>query len=107
MEKLRVWHIPQVGHNATLYVPVETAKEGKKVMDILACYDLFQLEHRIKPDFCNTSGLQVFNEEEQDWLDWFLETEDNYFDNVDELFEEDEKMQVFTKELFGQLKGDF
>ena len=104
MSKLRVWHIPQVGCNATLYVPVETVEEGKKVMDILACYDLFQLENRIKPDYCNVSRLQTFNEEDQEWEDWYLETEDNYFDNVDEYFEENEKMQGFVKELFGQLK---
>jgi len=104
MNKLRVWHIPQVGHNAMLYVPVESAEEGKKIMDILTCYDLFQLENRIKPDYCNISGLQVFNEEEKEWEDWVLQTEDNYFDNVDEYFEDDEKIQAFDKELFGQLK---
>jgi len=31
MNKLRVWHIPQVGHNAILYVPVESAEEGKRL----------------------------------------------------------------------------
>lgn len=30
-------------------------REAKKVMDILAAYDLFQLENNIKPDFCNIS----------------------------------------------------
>lgn len=105
MSKMRVWHMPQVGCNATLYVPVETAEEGKKVMDILAAYDLFQLENRIKPDFCNINGLQVFNETEQVWEDWYLETDDEYFENVDDYFEEDEKIQQFNGELFGQLKG--
>jgi hypothetical protein len=104
MSKLRVWHIPQVGCNASLYIPVETVEEGKKVMDILACYDLFQLENRIKPDYCNVSGLQIFNEDDQEWEDWFIETKDDYFDDVDEYLENDEKIQAFTKELFGQLK---
>lgn len=107
MSKLRVWHIPQVGCKATLHVPVETIEEGKKVMDILACYDLFQLENRIKPDYCNVSGLQIFNEEEQEWENWTLETDDNYFDNVDEYFEDNEKMQGFVKELFSQLKKKY
>jgi len=105
VNKLRVWHIPQVGHDAILYIPVETAEEGKKVMDILACYDLFQLENRIKPDYCNISGLQVFNEEKQEWEDWILETEDNYFDNVDEYFEDDEKCKCLLKSCLGNLKG--
>jgi hypothetical protein len=79
-------------------------EEDKKVMDILACYDLFQLENRIKPDYCNVSGLQIFNEDDQEWEDWFIETKDDYFDDVDEYLENDEKIQAFTKELFGQLK---
>ena len=97
--------MPQLGCNATIYIPIETAEEGKKVMDILACYDLFQLENNIKPDFSNTSGLQMYNEEDQEWEDWYLETKEDYFDDVDYYFEEDEKMQQFDKELFGQLKG--
>lgn len=104
MSKLRVWHIPQVGCGATFYIPVTTLEEGKKVMDILAAYDLFQLENNIKPDFANMNGLQIFNEEEQEWEDWYLETDDNYYDNVDEYLENDESLQTFSRELFKQLK---
>lgn len=74
-------------------------------MDILAAYDLFQLENNIKPDFCNTNGVQQFDEQENEWYDWDLETEDNYFDNVDEYLENDEEIQKFSEELFSQLKG--
>ncbi|MBU5333586.1 hypothetical protein KQI61_15410 [Anaerocolumna aminovalerica] len=104
MNKLRVWHIPQVGCSATFYIPVATLEEGKKVIDILAAYDLFQLENNIKPDFANVSGLQMFNEEDQEWEDWYLETDEEYYDDVDEYFENDDKMQQFDEELFNQLK---
>lgn len=105
-QKMRVFHIPQVGYNAVLYIPVESVREAKKVMDILACYDLFQLENRIKPDFCNTAGLQVFNEETNEWEGWTTETEDDYFDDVDDYFENDKDIQEFTHELFSQLKNN-
>ena len=105
MNKLRVWHMPQLGCDATLYVPVKTAEEGKKVMDLFACYDLFQLENHIKPDYSNASGIEIFNEEEQEWEDWYLETDIDYFDDVDDYFEDNKEMQKYTKELFGQLKG--
>ena len=98
MNKLRVWHMPQLGCDATLYVPVKTTEEGKKVMDLFACYDLFQLENNIKPDYSNASGIEIFNEEEQEWEDWYLETDIDYF-------EDNKEMQKYTKELFGQLKG--
>lgn len=50
MDKLRVWWIPQAGAiEEAFYVPVETVEEGKKVMDMLAAYDAYQRQNRIKP----------------------------------------------------------
>lgn len=72
MSKLRVWHIPQVPMKP-FYVPVETPEEAIKILDVLADYDLFQLEHNIKPDYCSIQGLQEWDEEEQDWLEWSTE----------------------------------
>lgn len=101
--KLRVWHIPQVP-GSPFYIPVNDIGEAKKVMDILAAYDLFQLENNIKPDFCNMSGVQQWDEQENEWYDWDIGTEDDYFDSVDEYFENDEEMRRFSEKLFSQLK---
>ena len=86
MSKLRVWWIPQVGIEETFYVPVSTAEEGKKTLDLLAAYDAFQLQNNVKSDYTNVGGLQMFDEEEGEWNDWYLETEDDYFDDVVNLF---------------------
>lgn len=86
MSKLRVWWVPQVGVSQAFYVPVSTPEEGKKVMDMLAAYDGFQLQNRIKPDYVNTGGLQMWNEEEQEWCDWYIETDDYYFDEFADEF---------------------
>ena len=51
------------------YVPIEDIAEGRKILDTLARYDLFQLENKIKPDYSNTGGLQVFDDGE--WIDWY------------------------------------
>ena len=40
---------------------------AKFLMDTLADYDLFQLEHNIKPDYSNAGGIEVF--EDGEWLD--------------------------------------
>ena len=105
MKKLRVWHIPQVP-GKPFYVYVDTIEEGKKVMDILAAYDLFQLENRIKPDFVNVQGLQRYEEEENDWIDWDIETEDDYFDDVNDYLAYNEELNEFSETLFSQLKPD-
>ena len=106
MKKLRVWHIPQVP-GKPFYVYVDTIEEGKKVMDILAAYDLFQLENRIKPDFTNVQRLQRYEEEEKGWIDWDIETEDDYFDDVNDYLADNEELNEFSETLFSQLKLDW
>ena len=105
MNKLRVWWVPQVPMKS-FYVPVNTVEEGKKVLDILSAYDLFQLQHNVKPDFCNMGDLEIWNEEDQEWYDWDMETEDTYYENVDEYCEEceqSEELKQFSEELFAQI----
>lgn len=105
-EKLRVWWIPQVGLSDTFYIPVKSVEEGKKVMDILVAYDAFQLQNNIKPDYCNTGGLQVYNPEVADYEDWYLETEDDYFDNINDYCEQCERAEElteFNQTLFEQI----
>lgn len=105
MKKLRVWWISQVGSDGVFYVPVKDVIEAKKTMDILAAYDEFQFENNIKGDFCNVGGLQMYDEENEVWVDWFLETEDDYFDNVDEYVESLSLKDVeeFARDLYSQV----
>ena len=107
MKKLRVWWIPQFPMDS-FYIPVKSVEEGKKMLDVLAAYDLFQLEHKVKPDFCNTGGLQIWNEEDQDWEDWYIETENDYYDDVDEYCDSDEcemkdELKEFSEALYYQI----
>lgn len=105
MSKLRVWWMPQLGKEI-FYVPVGTVEEGKKVMDILAAYDAFQLQNIVKPDYVNAGGIEMWNEEDKEWNDWYMETEDDFFDNVDDYCEQcenAEELNKFNKELFEQI----
>ena len=107
MSKLRVWWIPQVGAiSEAFYVPVQSVEEGKKVLDMLAAYDAFQFQNRIKPDYSNAGGLQIYNPEIADYEDWYLETDDDYFDDVDDYCEQCEKVEElteFNQALFKQI----
>lgn len=49
--------------------------EAVKIMDVLAAYDQFQFEHRIKPDYSNAGGLRVWTldcdgDGTPGWEDW-------------------------------------
>jgi hypothetical protein len=67
VSKVRVWWIPQLPSKNPFYVDVPDIKTGKMVCDILANYDTYQYENRIKPDYCNTGGVQTF--EDGEWVD--------------------------------------
>ena len=108
--KMRVWWMPQVGANATFYVPVKSVEQAKRLMDVLAAYDCFQWNHHIKPDYCNCGGLQVYDQEADEWNDWYFESGEDYFDNVDEYCEAKSEHAVeldsFFREVFSQVSFD-
>ena len=74
--QLCVWWIPQVPMKA-FRVPVKSPEEAKLVLKTLADYDIFQVNNRVKPDCCNTGGLEVFehleDEPEPGWIEWYSE----------------------------------
>jgi len=110
MEKLRVWWIPQVPMKP-FYIPVQSPVEGKKVLDILAAYDCFQYNNNIKPDYANTGGLQMYNEDEGEWEDWYIDDGKDYYDS-DTLFEycknseQAEEIDALQMALFEQVEFD-
>ena len=73
---LKVWWIPQVPMKS-FYIDVSTVAEGVKIMDILADYDLFQFENRIKPDYSNAGGINMFDPTDTEdgpdgsWVSWY------------------------------------
>lgn len=105
--KLRIWWMPQIGTNCTFYIPVKSVEEAKKFLDVLAAYDQFQYQNRIKPDFFNTGGLQMWDEEEKDWVDW--SDSEGIYDDVDEYCETIDtsgEIAEFTKAIFEQVSFD-
>ena len=69
MSKLRLWWVPQVPMKA-FYVDIESVQEGAKLLNVLADYDQFQYDNRIKPDYSNAGGLAIYDEESGEWLDF-------------------------------------
>jgi len=77
--KLRVWWIPQVP-GTPFHVEVKDIEQAIFLMRVLADYDKFQFENNIKPDYSNAGGLEIFNEEDQEWEDWY----DNDGEDIDQ-----------------------
>jgi hypothetical protein len=68
--KLKVWWMPQIPMKCFEF-EVSSIEEGRKFMDVLANYDLFQFENNVKPDYANTGGIVYSHPliEGGDWLD--------------------------------------
>lgn len=83
--KLRLAHYPQVPCKP-FYIEISSIEEAKKISDILADYDMFQYENNIKPDYCNSTVLLYWDEEEKEWCEWHDEendyTLDEYYKHV-------------------------
>ena len=71
----RVWHIPQVPMKP-FHVSVNGLSEAKKILEVLADYDIFQYKNNVKGDYANAAGLEVFNHETRKWEEW--ENEEGY-----------------------------
>ena len=71
---LQLWWIPQVPMNP-FTVDVDTVEEAVKILQVLAHYDLFQLDNNIKPDYSNAGGLCIWCEDDGSgkpgWQDWY------------------------------------
>ena len=78
--KLRIWWIPQIPDSNAFVVEVECVKQAHLVIDVLAQYDLYQYEHRVKPDYSNAGGLEQFDPESDEWFDWYDEETGEDFD---------------------------
>jgi hypothetical protein len=90
---LKVWWIPQVPMEP-FEVKVSSLYEAKKILDILANYDLFQFNKNVKPDYCNAGGLFIFDKEDG-WIDW----ETDLGDRIDDLSFDEVKQLDEIKQL--------
>lgn len=84
--RIKVWWIPQIPG-----VPYErmapSFSVAKEIYEVLAEYDAFQFEHKIKGDYANTGGISIchpaltsndwydieLNGDEDDLADWIVE----------------------------------
>lgn len=69
---LRVAHFPQIPMQP-FTVEVPTVEQGLWLVGVLADYDLFQYEKKIKPDYCNDGLVQRYedngNADDPSWYD--------------------------------------
>jgi hypothetical protein len=86
--KLRVCHYPQVPCKPFI-TEVKDLKQAHLLYNVLADYDLFQFENRIKPDYANATVVEMWDEEENEWISWC--DDETGIDDINEYFEQLDK----------------
>lgn len=81
LRQYKVWHIPQVPEKP-FELFCDTLDEAIGAIRMLARYDEFQYKNKIKPDYANMSGVQIWSEAEGEWVDWYLETDEDFYDDI-------------------------
>lgn len=55
------------------YKEVSSVKEAKIIIDTIADFVNAKVDEGVFPDHCSTAGLQEYDEEEKEWMDWYDE----------------------------------
>lgn len=102
--QLRIYWIPQIPlkpGEAAFTCFVNSAIEAKKILETLALYDIYQMEHKIKPDFSNVGGLEIYSEGE--WIEWYDEVGSDIDETVfDEEDVEETKPLEYSKKIISK-----
>lgn len=78
--EFKVWWIPQAPMTA-FEVDVPDLETGVLLCNVLARYDAFQFEHKVKPDYCNVGGIRWRGPETSgEWYDVDPDDEDDMVD---------------------------
>lgn len=75
--KLRLYWFPNVPCKP-FHVEVFSVDEAVLLNNTLAEYDMFLYKYRHRPDYANAGGLEVWNEEEQEWEGWYSEEGEDF-----------------------------
>ena len=70
--KFQVWYCPQMPMKA-FEVETSNALEAEKILGVLEDFSLFEFENRVKPDYADVGGIQVWDEEGRGWVDYHPE----------------------------------
>ena len=86
---LRVVHFPQLGLTRSFTVNVENEREAYLMTQALANQHLWLFENRIIPDYSNAIIVEMFDNEEKEWIDYQNDFEFMDWDDVvDEIFKD-------------------
>lgn len=85
-QKLRVVHFPQVATDVPFTYEVENEREAFVVSEAIAKQHLHLFEHKFIPDYSNVILVQMWNEEDKEWEDYWNDPEEMDWDELEQVY---------------------
>tara|TARA_B100002049_G_scaffold204684_1_gene164390 strand:- start:1486 stop:2091 length:606 start_codon:yes stop_codon:yes gene_type:complete len=93
---LHIYYYPQVPGNPFVF-PVESPEQAHALLNMLYAYDDYLLTKcdSMRVDYSNSGGLNMRDPvDSSEWINWDIETDDDYFDNLDDYMESKKESAV-------------
>jgi len=68
MPKMRIYF--NILGTKSYYREVSSVEEAKTIIDAIADFVNAKVDEGVFPDHCNIAGLEEYDEEEKEWVDW-------------------------------------
>jgi len=49
---------------------VSSPEEAKSIIDAIANFVNFQVDNHVFPDHCSSAGLEMWDEDSEEWVEW-------------------------------------
>lgn len=92
-KRLQVHHYPQLPC-APFKVDVTDEHEAIKMINILAGQHLWLFKNKIIPDYCNTFTVVMWDDGENDWVDYWNDKDDMNWEDFEAVYENEIISQI-------------
>lgn len=69
MSEFRMWYIPQIPM-PPFTREFDTAREAQAALDLIFAFSFFEFENRVKPDYTDAGGIEIWDEDAAEWGDY-------------------------------------
>ena len=70
--RFRAWYVAKMPMKA-FTVETTNAIDAEKILDVLEDFSLFEIQNNVKPDYAEAGGIDIWDEEYQEWTDYHPE----------------------------------
>ena len=64
---------------------VSSPEEARSIINTIANFVNFQVDNHVFPDHCSSAGLEMWDEDSEEWVDWYDEEGLDFEEHFEEM----------------------